>query len=165
MTRTAIDLRPLAFAAIGHLVLAMKEEDLVIGVSNSMTVKILQKPSLQVVVTMSGIIYDKLPHLFDLVRRGLHPSRLGSGTKGVGGARTRSSAWHCTADLVEALHSLAETYLTELINNIFSSGLGEDLISCLYSIGTSIPSQQVREDSSWCTSSGLCLAYAHTLKL
>ena len=48
------------------------------------------------------------------------------------------------ADLVEALGSLAEPYVADLVNDMFGAGLTEDLITSLHAIACHLPSDQVR---------------------
>ena len=83
-----VDIRPTAFRAIGELVLAMtdKNSGLVIGGVKLPTVKITDDPDnpqggLSVKLSDSGVIYDKLPDIFGLVRTGLK-SGPASGTSG-----------------------------------------------------------------------------------
>jgi len=72
-------------------------------------------------------IYSNSKRLFDLVSSGLET--------------VRTEALHCGADIAEALGPDAEDYIDGLINNMFQSGLSEDLISCLKSIAGSSPTK------------------------
>ena len=146
--RVGIDLRPSAFTAIGQLVLAMSDSSTgrVIGGDAQPMVKILQNPEKDfspiIEVLDTGIIYDKLPEIFALVRRGLDRSRPNPSSRGAN-ADTRSAALNCGADLVEALGTVADPYIPDLINDMFGSGLSEDLIHCLHAVAVNVPSQQV----------------------
>ncbi len=146
--RVGIDLRPTAFTAIGQLVLAMVDPETgrVIGGDAQPMIKILPNPhkdfSPIIEVSDTGCIYDKLPEIFALVRRGLDRSRPASSSRGAT-ADTRIAALNCGADLVEALGTIADPYTSDLINDMFGSGLSEDLIHCLHAVAVYAPSQQV----------------------
>ena len=146
--RVGIDLRPTAFTAIGQLVLAMVDPKTgrVIGGDAQPMIKILPNPQQDfspiIEVSDTGCIYDKLPEIFALVRRGLDRSRPASSSRGAT-ADTRIAALNCGADLVEALGTIADPYTPDLINDMFGSGLSEDLIHCLHAVAVHAPSQQV----------------------
>jgi len=147
-SRVGIDLRPTAFTSIGQLVLAMSNSATgkVIGGDAQPMIKIIQNPDKEfspiIEVSDTGIIYDKLPEIFALVRRGLDRSRPSTSSRGAT-ADTRSAALNCGADLVEALGTIADPYTSDLINDMFGSGLSEDLIHCLHAVAVYVPSQQV----------------------
>ena len=143
--RVGIELRPSAYSAIGGLVLAMVDEETgsVIGGGSLPTIKITNDPDTSggPVVEMrdSGVIYQRLDIIFALVSDGLN-------YRSVASPKTTSkihiAAFHCGADLVEALGNLAEPYITRLINDIFKTGLSNDLIQCLHAIAECLPAQQ-----------------------
>ena len=157
--RVGVDIRPSAFCAIGHLILAMNSEKELIGGSPSPTVTIMNQPdvlnksNLLIQVSKTGIIYKKCGELFELVKGALRPGKLGTSSSDI-----RRTALHCAADLVEALGPLADPYLKELINDMFTSGLSDDLISCLQAIATSVPSQQSGIEDRLLQEVSLCLA-------
>mmetsp|Transcript_21493 Transcript_21493/g.52973 ORF Transcript_21493/g.52973 Transcript_21493/m.52973 type:complete len:3171 (+) Transcript_21493:99-9611(+) len=143
--RIGIELRPSAYSAIGGLMLAMVDEETgsVIGGGSLPTIKITNdsERSSGPVVEMqdSGPIYQRLDVIFSLVSDGLN-------YRSVASPKTTSkmhiAAFHCGADLVEALGNLAEPYITRLINDIFKTGLSNDLIQCLHAIAECLPAQQ-----------------------
>ena len=143
--RVGVDLRPAAFYSIGQLALAMSDTkgD---GVTTS-TIQIVKAPSDKNETiyyhTVDGDIYSRLEEIFALVRSGLQKARQTS-SRGSGiGADTRCEALHCGADLIEALGSHAEAYILDLENDMFQSGLGDDLIACLRAISFRVPERKV----------------------
>lgn len=161
--RVGIDLRLTAFTAIGQLVLAMSDSatGTVIGGDALPTIKILENPNEDfspiIQVSKTGIIYDKLQEIFALVQRGLARSRPYPSSRGVN-ADTRSAALNCGADLVEALGSVADPYIPDLINDMFASGLSADLIVCLHAVAVCVPSQQSVIEDRLLQEVSLCLA-------
>lgn len=161
--RVGIDLRPTAFTATGQLVLAMSNSatGTVIGGDALPTIKILENPNEDlspiIQVSKTGIIYDKLQEIFSLVGRGLQRSRPNPSSRGVN-ADTRSAALNCGADLVEALGSVADPYIPDLINDMFASGLCADLIHCLHAVAVCVPSQQSVIEDRLLQEVSLCLA-------
>ena len=82
-----------------------------------------------------GDIYANLDQIFALVTSGLRTNA---------SVDTKSAAIHCGADLVEALGKYSLKYMDTLLNDMFESGLSDDLIHCLHSISQRLPSQKVR---------------------
>ena len=159
--RASVDVRPSAFGSIGHLMLAMISDNQLIGGSSSATVTIknntrdsFDQRLLEISVAKSGIIYRKRGELFELVKKALKPQKLG----GTANLDIRRTALHCAADLVKALGQLADPYLGELINDMFTSGLSEDLIGCLHAIAATVPSQQSVVEDRLLQEVSLCLA-------
>lgn len=164
--RVGLDFRPSAYTALGQFILAMKDPETgtVIGAEALPTMKIRKnlnrkdsEPIHTIEVGKTGIIYDKLAGVFGLVRLGLRRPRPGSSTRGIS-TDTRNAALNCGADLVEALGPTADPYILALINDIFESGLSEDLIHCLHAIAVSVPSQQALIEDRLLQEVSLCLA-------
>lgn len=144
--RVRVDLRPSAFSSLGGLVLAMVDVDTgtVIGGASLPTIKITENPKKPgerhtVELSETGIIYEKLDIIFGLVSNGLN-FRSSSTRKTT--SEMHIAAFHCGADLVEALGDLAQPYITRLINDMFRTGLSNDLIQCLHAIAECLPAQQ-----------------------
>lgn len=163
--RVGVAIQPPAYSALGQLIAAMNDPATgrLIGASPSPTVKILNSNSTDpnsasviIETSKTGVIYEKLTEIFSLVRKGLRPS----GSSGGGGSATdtRTPALFCAADLVEALGTMAEPFLPDLINDMFGSGLTEDLIDCLHSISASMPSQQAEIEDRLLQEMSTCLA-------
>eukprot|EP00980_Cylindrotheca_fusiformis_P012609 scaffold3084_cov144-Cylindrotheca_fusiformis.AAC.57 len=144
--QATVDLRPSAFGAIGGLVLAMTDADTgaVFGGSSSPTIKIIDNPEgpghwHTVELSETGIIFQKLDVIFGLVSTGLN-YRSSDAPKTT--SDMHIAAFHCAADLVEALGDLAQPYVTRLINDMFRTGLSNDLIQCLHAIADCLPGHQ-----------------------
>lgn len=149
--RVGVDIRPAAFTAIGQLILAMSDSTTggVIGGADMPTVRILRNPdtgdsapSHIVQHSETGIIYDKLDEIFAIGRSGLKRSRPTASSRGAS-ASTRRTALYCCADLVEGLGDMAYPYIDDVLDDMFGSGLSEDLIHCLRLISVCVPSKQV----------------------
>lgn len=130
----------------------------VIGGGKIPTLKILDNPanpgsSHAVELCQRGIIAEKLEEIFALVRRGLSPVS----SRSVGAA-TLSPALHCASNLVEALGETALPFITDLIDEMFRSGLSNDLIRCLHSIAQSLPAQQSDIEDRMLQEISVCLA-------
>lgn len=160
-TRVGIDIRPSAYSAIGQMILALTDDTTgrVVGGSDLPTVKISDDPSgpgsgYIVELCKKGIIYEKVGEIFALVRKGLRqqPSPRLSETG------TLSPALHCAASLVEALGDLALPYISDLIDDMFRSGLSNDLIQCLHSIAQCVPAQQSEIEDRMLQEVSVCLA-------
>ena len=162
-SRVRVDLRPSAFGSIGLLILAMADTDTgdVIGGASLPTVKIMddpKRPGERHIVELSetGIIFQKLDTIFQLVSDGLKkknssPSRKTSSDMHV-------AAFHCAADLVEALGDMALPYIPGLIDDMFRAGLSNDLIQCLHAIAECVPAQQSIIEDRLLQEVSLCLA-------
>ncbi|KAL3925176.1 MAG: hypothetical protein SGILL_000584 [Bacillariaceae sp.] len=144
--RVGFDLRPSAYTSIGLLILSLVDPITgeVIGGANLPTLKITddsERPGEARIVDMCehGAIYEKLDQIFLLVREGL---RYRSTTSSRRTTDMHIAAFHCAADLVEALGNLAHQYLPDLIDDMFRAGLSNDLIQCLHAIAECSPDQQ-----------------------
>lgn len=160
--RVRVDLRPSAFSSIGLLILAMADTTTgdVIGGASLPTVKIMddpEKPGERHLVELSetGIIYQKLDTIFELVSKGLNYRSM-STHKTTSGMHI--AAFHCAADLVEALGDTAFPYITGLINDMFRAGLSNDLIQCLHAIAECVPAQQSVIEDRLLQEVSVCLA-------
>ncbi len=165
-SRVGVDIRPPAFAALGQLIRAMNDPETgrLIGGSPSPTVNILNSsianpnsPSVIIETSKTGVVYEKLSEMFTLVKSGLRRARPGSASR-YGGSDTRTSALYCAADLIAALESMAEPFLPGLIDDMFGSGLSEELIDCFRSISESMPSQQAEIEDRMLQEISMCLA-------
>jgi len=142
-TRTGVDLRPTAYFSLGQLVLAVTagyenlngtdlipisslqiDEDDNLDNDSSME---RESPKIIKYHMKKGDIHANLDKMFRLVREGL----------GV----IQSESLHCGADLVQALGTHAEPYVMSLLNDMFESGICEDLICCLHAIAHFLPSK------------------------
>ena len=112
-----IDVRPVAFLAIGKLALVFKSTD-------------------DENVNLIGSRESWLVEIFGIVRAGLQRSSVGL-------LDTTNEALQCASDLVKALGKFAAPYSRELLNNMFESGLSESLIHSLRAISSSLPSEKV----------------------
>jgi hypothetical protein len=144
--RVGFDLRPSAYTSLGLLVLSMVEPESgeVIGGANLPTLKILDdldQPGETLIVELSGsgAIFEKLDRLFLLVSEGLK-CQVTSASETT--STLHVAAFHCAADLVEALGEMAHSYLSDLIDDMFEAGLSIDLIHCLRAIAECVPEQR-----------------------
>jgi serine/threonine-protein kinase mTOR len=159
---TNLDIRPSAFMAIGELILAMTDETTghLIGGSQLPTVEISNDPENpqwhRVELSQRGIIHEKLPEIFTLVRKGLEPA-LRNAPPGQQASLIRP-ALHCAANLVDALGDMALPYIPDLIDRMFRAGLSNDLIRCLHSIAQCIPAQQGEIEDRMLQAVSVCLA-------
>lgn len=161
--RVAIDIRPSAYASLGQLILAMTDKGTgsVIGGTNLPTIRILDDrddPGIAHIVELAdcGIIYAKLGEIFELVQKGLRtlPTSRGSSTAG----NQIPAVLHCAANLVEGLGDLALPYLSELIDQMFRSGLSNGLIRCLHSVAQRVPALQSDIEERMLQEVSFCLA-------
>ena len=138
--RIGIDIQPVAYMALGQLVRAMVDPQtgLVIGGLDQPTLRITEDDDGEITDTMrpTGFIYEKMGEIFELVGRGLTTQDKNEESGVV------PAALQCAAGLVEALGGLAVAYLPSLINDMFKSGLSQDLIVCLHSISEFAPDQR-----------------------
>ncbi len=139
--RAGVDLRPTAYFALGQLVLAVSEahgnkggsipettlQIVQNGVSEENESSEDQRSNIIKYHMKRGDIFANLDVMFQLVRDGLDI--------------VQSEALHCGADLVQALGSYAEPYVSGLLDDMFQSGLCEDLICCLHAIAYFLPSK------------------------
>lgn len=157
LSRAQVDLRPSAFNSIGLLVLAMIDAETgeVLGGGTLPTIKFLDNPEdprkPQIIeLSETGYIYSRLADIFDLVSRGLRSKTNSS--------RMHIAAFHCAADLIEALNKTALPYIPALIDDMFQVGLSNDLIQCLHSIAECIPEQQGSIEDRLLQEVSICLA-------
>ena len=158
--RVRIDLRPSAYTSIGQLILAMTDPSTgaVIGGSDLPTIKIVDDPDGHLVeMRPTGIIYERLGDIFDLVRKGLASSGSSSSSRPSPSTRL-SPALYCAAHLVEGLGDLALPYMSDLINEMFRAGLSNDLIRCLHSIVQCVPTQKSEIEERILQEVSFCLA-------
>lgn len=160
--RVRVDLRPSAFSSIGLLVLAMSDTESgeVLGGDSLPTVKIIDDPEHPgekhiVELSETGVIYSKLDKIFQLVSNGLK-DRAQSARKNT--PEMHIAAFHCAADLVEALNDVALSYIPALIDDMFRAGLSNDLIQCLHAIAECIPEQQSVIEDRLLQEVSMCLA-------
>jgi serine/threonine-protein kinase mTOR len=159
---TSVDVRSSAFMAIGELILAMADETTghLIGGSQLPTIKISNNPENpqchRVELSQRGIVHEKLPEVFMLVRKGLEPA-LRNVPPGQQSSMIRP-ALHCAANLVDALGDMALPYVPDLIDRMFRAGLSNDLIRCLHSIAQCLPAQQGEIEDRMLQEVSVCLA-------
>eukprot|EP00934_Nitzschia_sp_Nitz4_P000121 Nitzschia sp. Nitz4//scaffold14_size191712//162960//172475//NITZ4_001752-RA/size191712-snap-gene-0.144-mRNA-1//1//CDS//3329537014//121//frame0 len=161
-SRQHVDLRPSAFLSIGLLVLAMSDPNTgeVLGGDAIPTVKISNNKSnpeggLIVQLDETGCICQNLDRIFALVSKGLkHPTSSDNKSS----ISRHVAAFHCAADLVEALGDMALPFIPNLIDDMFRAGLSNDLIQCLHAIAESIPEQRRAIQDRLLEEVSLCLA-------
>jgi hypothetical protein len=160
--RVGIDLRPPAYNSLGLLVLAMVDSVSgdVLGGAKLPTVKIMddpERPGERHIVQLceTGIIYKNLNEIFELVSKGL---KYRSTTSSRQSTVMHVAAFHCAADLVEALGDVARPYVDGLIDDMFGAGLSNDLIQCLHAIAECVPEQQSVIEDRLFQAVSMCLA-------
>jgi tetratricopeptide (TPR) repeat protein len=160
--RVKVDLRPSAYSSIGLLVLAMADTTTgdVLGGASLPTVNIMddpERPGERHIVQLSetGIIYQKVDEIFSLVSTGLkyRPPSTRKTT-----SEMPIAAFHCAADLVEALGDMALPYITGLIDDMFRAGLSNELIKSLHAIAECVPAQQSIIEDRLLQEVSVCLA-------
>ena len=146
--RSNIDLRRTAFLSLGDLVLTLRDQSGASLPSTTLCVTSEREPfdgrSTIVYFTKENDIHMKLASIISILRvvfKGV-PNR-SSGNGSVTTNAALPEALHCFAALVEALGNKSLSFIDSVLDDIFGSGLSEDLISCLYSISISIPSKAV----------------------
>lgn len=157
-----VDLRSSAYSSIGLMVLAMVDSTTgeVIGGANLPTVKIMDDPertgeALLVELCDTGAVYQRLNQIFELVCAGL---KYRSATASRKSSTVHIAAFHCAADLVEALGETARPYIPNLVDDMFEAGLSNDLINCLHAIAECVPEQQSVIEDRLFKEVSLCLA-------
>jgi len=157
-----VDIRPSAYSSVGLLVLAMVDSSTgeVLGSPSLPTVKIMhdpERPDKDLIIELceTGAVYDRLDHIFDLVSTGL---KYISATSPTRSASMHIAAFHCAADLIEALGETAKPYVSRLVDDMFEAGLSDDLINCLHAIAECIPEQEIVIEDRLFQEVSLCLA-------
>ena len=160
--KVGVDIRPSAFNSIGLLVLSMIDQASgnLIGGSNLPSVKIFDDPEHpgeyhKVELCETGAINKKLDEIFALVSNGLKYRSTPSSQKS---AVMHVAAFHCAADLIKALGGASEPYINDLIDDMFSAGLSNDLIKCLHAIAECVPEQQNIIEDRLFQEISICLA-------
>jgi FKBP12-rapamycin complex-associated protein len=143
--RAKIDLRRTAYLALGELVLSLRDQGGTGFPGMTLFITPEREPfdgrSTIVYMTGESDIHLKMSSIFSILRSCL------SGNK-VTPFRTYGTvlsavpeALHCCADLVEALGDRSLSFVDSILNDMFESGLSEDLLSSLHSISMSLPSK------------------------
>lgn len=160
--RVGLDIRPSAYKSIGLLVLALVDPVTgdVMGGVNTPTVKITddpEHPGEQHIVELCerGTIHRKLDEIFGLVSKGLNYRSPSSSRKSTS---IHIAAFHCAADLINALGNIAQPYISGLIDDMFGVGLSNDLIQCLHAIAKCVPEQQSIIEDRLFQEVSICLA-------
>ena len=160
--RVGVDIRPSAYKSIGLLVLALVDPITgdVMGSANTPTVKIIddpERPGEEHIVELCerGTIQRKLDEIFELVSKGLKYRSTSSSRKS---AAIHIAAFHCAADLVNALGDTAQPYISGLIDDMFRAGLSNDLIQCLHAIAQCVPEQENIIEDRLFQEVSICLA-------
>ena len=160
--RIGVDIRPSAYNSIGLLVLALVDPITgdVMGGVNAPTMKITddpEHPGRQHLVELceTGIIHQKLDEIFELVSKGLKYRSTSSSRKSTA---IHIAAFHCAADLINALGDIAQPYISGLIDDMFGAGLSNDLIQCLHAIAQCVPEQQSIIEDRLFQEVSICLA-------
>ncbi|KAL7543713.1 hypothetical protein ACHAXR_013532 [Thalassiosira sp. AJA248-18] len=156
--KSRIDVKPTAFMSIGQLALAMSDEEMGGGDIMIPSVKVLNiEPNNSLNKDFDYHIVElhdesdfqvRLGDIFGLISDNLIPNR----------ALTRCDVLGCFANFVEALGVHAAPHIMKIVEDMFKSGLSEDLIKCLHSIGRSIPSKQISIERRLFEEISFCLA-------
>lgn len=166
--RVGVDLRPPAFVSLGLLVSAMSDIETgeILGGEALPTIRIRDDPehlgeALLVELSETGVVHEKLDRIFGLVSQGLKSRSINLHKKV---SDIHSAAFHCAADLVEALGDLALPYIPNLIDDIIRVGLSDDLIQCLHAISECVPEQQSVIEDRLLREVSFCLAGMRSAK-
>lgn len=149
LAKSRIDVRSTAFMSIGQLALAMSDEEMGGGDLMIPTVRIVKNESNVLDIEDEAGCHivelkdesdfeERLGEIFRLISDNLKPTRTPSA-----GIIARCDVMGCFANFVEALGEHAAPYTMKIVEDMFESGLSEDVIRCLHSAGRSVPSQQL----------------------
>lgn len=174
--KSRIDVKSTAFTSIGQLALAMSDEEMGGGDLMVPTVRILSNPCFDndvrddfdyhtVELKDESDFQERLGDIFGLISDNL--KRGGSMNKSGGGIPviSRSDVLGCFANFVEALGVHAAPYVMPIVEDMFESGLSEDLIECLHSVARSVPSEQLSIECKLFEEISFCLAGTKTVDL
>ena len=168
--RSRIDVKPTAFMSIGQLALAMSDEEMGGGDITIPSVKITKIESSEekvqddfdyhiVELKDESDFQERLGDIFRLISDNLKRNRaLNTNKSGGVAVISRCDVLGCFANFVEALGVHAAPYVMGIVEDMFASGLSEDLIKCLHSIGRSIPSKQLMIERRLFEEISFCLA-------
>ena len=161
-TKSRIDIKPTAFMSIGQLALAMSDESMGGGDITIPTVKILELDDATipfpppengsvdyhlVELKDKSDFQESIEKIFSLISSNLKNQ-----------LQCRCDVLGCFANFVEALGVHADPYVMEIVEDMFESGLSEDLIKCLHSIMCSVPSKQLSIERRLFEEISTCLA-------
>jgi hypothetical protein len=164
--KSSIDVKPTAVMSIGLLALAMSDEAMGGGDITIPAVRIVPKVTSESTIfpssspstssnntaTVGDLDYhivefrdksdfqEQLPDIFFIISDNLK-RHMKTGVVG-GSAIPLCDILGCFANLVEALGVHAAPRIMDIVEDMFQSGLSEDLIKCVHSIRRSIPSKQ-----------------------
>ena len=171
-----VDMRPTAFASIGAVYLALKGEEWpqvtivdmggVGAVSSSATVTTTTSNQEEedrqyhfVELKDESDLHSKMEQVFVMISENLQknqPNAIGS----------RSEVLDCLSNMAEALGEMAVPYIPDLVENLFQfGGLCENVITCLRSIATSIPSEQSYIEKRLLNEISICLTGTKSLDI
>lgn len=154
-----IDVKPIAFTSIGLLALAMSDESMGGGDITSSSVRILpintnipfppenNDVDYHLVEFKNDYSQDVLEKIFSLISYNIKYQ-----------VKCRYNVLGCFASFVEALGIHAAPHVMGIVDDMFESGLSEDLIKCLHSIMRSIPSKQLSIERRLFEEISSCLA-------
>ena len=145
LPREGVDIRPTAYHALGQLILAIshdgqrrdeamaKETYQFLPVNKDSEDYSLRDNTVEPYRVKPGDIYENIDEIFTLTKRGLAQTQ---------SSYIRSEALRCSADLAQALGDHCKPHIREVLCEMFSSGLSQDLIYCLQKIASYLPSEK-----------------------
>mmetsp|Transcript_15876 Transcript_15876/g.34202 ORF Transcript_15876/g.34202 Transcript_15876/m.34202 type:complete len:1004 (+) Transcript_15876:2382-5393(+) len=172
--KSRIDARPTAFTSIGQLALAMSDEKAGGGDIMVPSVRILSNPCPldeevgedfdyhTVELKDESDFQESLGDIFHLISDNL---KRGGNVNKSGAVISRCDVLGCFANFVEALGVHAAPYVMGIVEDMFDSGLSEDLIECLHSVARSVPSAQLGIERRLFEEISFCLAGTTTIDL
>ena len=130
-----IDLRPVAFRAIGQVIVSMKDDSTgyVIGSSDLPVLQLTRSEvdgemKYSIALNPEGLLVNRLDTIFNMLKTGLSSST---------GKPVLNSVLMCASDLVSSLGKVP--LLESLLEEMFKSGLSQDLIYSLQRISDRVP--------------------------
>lgn len=163
-----IDMRPTAFASIGLLYLAMRDEEMPqvtimdIGVDCMTGTEEGEQYYHFVELKDESDLHSRMDDIFLLISDNLRGNSAPNATP-VGSCREMLG---CLANMVEALGEICSPYIHGIIEDLFEScGMSENLIICLRSIAKSLPSEKVNIERRLLNEISFCLTGTKSLDI
>lgn len=164
-----VDMRPTAFASIGLLAMAMRDEEMpqVTIVSTGPSSDVMDGDAIYHLVELKdkSDIHARMDEIFLLISENLRRRNLPNALKTDIPSSSRCDLFGCLANMVEALGELSSPYIPELVEDLFESGLSENLIKCLQSIAASLPSEQMDIERRLLNEISCCLTGTKSLDI
>jgi len=157
--KSRIDVKSTAFKSIGQLAIAMSDESM--GGGDIMAPSVRITP-LGTDIPFPPINNDVDYHLVELKEESDFQERLDKIFSLISYSLKNQHKHRCNlgcfANFVEALGIHADPHLMGIVDDMFESGLSEDLIMCLHSIMRSLPSKQLAIERRLFEEVSTCLA-------